>query len=137
MEIGGVEFLSQLRFHCDPSLHPLVDEILEHLLKLPHVLFPSTSPSAPGSSFPPANTSETIALGTLKTTYAINVNLDIAKCLNSEHDEVNLGKHEYSHSLPIYIVQSMIAFRGRELCTYNPMQCFPSFCNTSLVPSCS
>lgn len=35
VEIGAVEFLSQLRLHCDPSLHPLIDEILEHLLKLP------------------------------------------------------------------------------------------------------
>ena len=30
-----MEFLSQLRLHCDPSLHPLLDEILEQLLKLP------------------------------------------------------------------------------------------------------
>ena len=35
VEVGGVEFLSQLRLHCDPSLHPLLDEILEQLLKLP------------------------------------------------------------------------------------------------------
>jgi len=35
VEIGGVEFLSQLRLHSDPSLHPLIDEVLEQLLKLP------------------------------------------------------------------------------------------------------
>ena len=35
VEIGAVEFLSQLRLHCDPSLHPLIDEILELLFKLP------------------------------------------------------------------------------------------------------
>ena len=35
VEIGGVEFLSQLRLHSDPSLQPLIDEVLEQLLKLP------------------------------------------------------------------------------------------------------
>ena len=35
-----MEFLSQLRLHSDPSLHPLIDEILENLLKL---LVPTSS----------------------------------------------------------------------------------------------
>ena len=35
VEVGGVEFLSQLRLHCDPALHSLIDDILEQLLKLP------------------------------------------------------------------------------------------------------
>ena len=47
VELGGVEFLSQLRLHCDPSLHFFIDETLEHLLKLPHHLFPTAGPSSP------------------------------------------------------------------------------------------
>lgn len=47
VEIGGVEFLSQLRLHCDSSLHFFIDETLEHLLKLPHHLFPTAGPSSP------------------------------------------------------------------------------------------
>ena len=35
VEIGAVQFLSQLRVHSDPSLHVTVDTVLEHLLKLP------------------------------------------------------------------------------------------------------
>ena len=35
VDIGGVEFLSQLRQNCDPSLHSLIDETLEHLLRIP------------------------------------------------------------------------------------------------------
>lgn len=47
-----MEFLSQLRPHCDPSLHPIIDEILEHLLKLPHLLFPSALGHAHKSAMP-------------------------------------------------------------------------------------
>ena len=35
VNLGAVEFLSQLRMHSDPGLHPLIDESLELLLKLP------------------------------------------------------------------------------------------------------
>ena len=35
VNIGGVEFISQLRPHLDSSLHPSVDGIIENLLKLP------------------------------------------------------------------------------------------------------
>ena len=35
MEVGGVEFLSQLRSHVDPSCQETIDQILENLLKLP------------------------------------------------------------------------------------------------------
>ncbi|XP_064398202.1 rotatin-like isoform X3 [Halichondria panicea] len=35
VEVGGVNFLSQLRPHCNPALHPLIDDILEQLLRLP------------------------------------------------------------------------------------------------------
>ena len=35
VDIGGVEFLSQLRQNCDLSLHPLIDGTLEHLLTIP------------------------------------------------------------------------------------------------------
>lgn len=34
VDIGGVEFLSQLRQYCDPSLHSLIDDTLEHLLRI-------------------------------------------------------------------------------------------------------
>lgn len=35
VEVGGVEFLSQLRSHVDPSCQEAIDQILENLLKLP------------------------------------------------------------------------------------------------------
>ena len=35
VDLGGVEFLSQLRLHCDESLHSLIDEVLEQLLQQP------------------------------------------------------------------------------------------------------
>jgi hypothetical protein len=35
VSIGGVDFLSQLRGYCDPSLHPLIDDTLEQLLQVP------------------------------------------------------------------------------------------------------
>ena len=35
VSIGGVEFLSQLRGHIEPSLHPLIDDTLEHMLRVP------------------------------------------------------------------------------------------------------
>ena len=44
MEIGGVEFLSQLRLHSDPSLHPLIDKIIEQMLKLPQSAADSADP---------------------------------------------------------------------------------------------
>ena len=34
LEMGGVEFLSQLRFHSHESLHSLIDTILDHMLNL-------------------------------------------------------------------------------------------------------
>ena len=44
VEMGAVEFLSQLRPHCLPSIHPTIDDILEKLLRIPPSLFPP-SPS--------------------------------------------------------------------------------------------
>lgn len=44
VEIGGVEFLSQLRLHSDPSLHPLIDKIIEQMLKLPQSAADSADP---------------------------------------------------------------------------------------------
>ena len=44
VEIGSVEFLSQLRLHSDPSLHPLIDKIIEQLLKLPQNAADSAGP---------------------------------------------------------------------------------------------
>ena len=35
VDLGGVEFLSQLRLHCNESLHSLIDEVLEQLLQQP------------------------------------------------------------------------------------------------------
>ena len=35
VSVGGVEFLSQLRGYCDPSLHSIIDDTLEHLLRAP------------------------------------------------------------------------------------------------------
>ena len=34
LEMGGVEFLSQLRLHSHESLHSLIDTILDHMLNL-------------------------------------------------------------------------------------------------------
>lgn len=34
LEMGGVEFLSQLRLHSHESLHGLIDTILDHMLNL-------------------------------------------------------------------------------------------------------
>lgn len=34
LEMGGVEFLSQLRLHSHESLHSLIDSILDHMLNL-------------------------------------------------------------------------------------------------------
>ena len=34
LELGGVEFLSQLRLHSDESLHGPIDAILDHMLNL-------------------------------------------------------------------------------------------------------
>ena len=45
--MGAVEFLSQLRSHCDPCLCPTVDSILEKLLRIPPSLLPSPSPPPP------------------------------------------------------------------------------------------
>ena len=44
MEIGGVEFLSQLRLHSDSSLHSFIDKIIEQLLKLPQSAANSADP---------------------------------------------------------------------------------------------
>ncbi len=48
VEVGGVEFISQLRPHCDAAFHPLIDEVLEQLLTLPT---PQTSFSSSATSF--------------------------------------------------------------------------------------
>lgn len=40
--MGAVEFLSQLRLNCDPPIHPLIDSILEKLLRIPHSLLGSS-----------------------------------------------------------------------------------------------
>ena len=68
VELGGVEFLSQLRMHCDPSLHPLVDEVLEHMMMLPSNLVglasrgnhtsPSNSTLSPNSRLTTDTTSD-------------------------------------------------------------------------------
>ena len=44
VEIGGVEFLSQLRLHSDSSLHSFIDKIIEQLLKLPQGAANSADP---------------------------------------------------------------------------------------------
>ena len=46
VDVGAVDFLSQLRPHCDPSLHPTIDSILEKLLRIPPSLLPP-SPHTP------------------------------------------------------------------------------------------
>ena len=51
VDLGGVEFLSQLHLHCDVALHPLVDESLEHLLQF------SNSPNPPSATSIPHGTS--------------------------------------------------------------------------------
>ncbi len=49
VEVGAVEFLSQLRLHCDPSLHSLIDEVLEQLLTLPQSSVPQTGGATPST----------------------------------------------------------------------------------------
>ncbi len=49
LEVGGVEFISQLRPHCDTALHPIIDDILEQLLQLPTT--PQESFSSSTTSF--------------------------------------------------------------------------------------
>ena len=45
VDMGAVDFLSHLRPHCDPSLHPTIDSILEKLLRIPPSLLPPSPPS--------------------------------------------------------------------------------------------
>lgn len=49
VEIGAVEFLSQLRQSCKPALHPFIDAILELLLRVPDS-FLHPSPQAASNS---------------------------------------------------------------------------------------
>lgn len=50
--MGAVEFLSQLRPHCNSSLHPTIDGVLEKLLRIPPSLLP---PSPSGKTERTAN----------------------------------------------------------------------------------
>ena len=50
VEVGGVEFLSQLRLHCDPALHSLIDDILEQLLKLPAAINQNSATTSDSNS---------------------------------------------------------------------------------------
>ena len=50
VDLGGVEFLSQLRMHSDPSLHSLVDEALENIMMIPSDLVGLTPQSSTSSS---------------------------------------------------------------------------------------
>jgi len=52
VDLGGIEFLSQLRLHCDESLHPLIDEVLEQLLQQPFTNPPPPVPKKPPSVVP-------------------------------------------------------------------------------------
>eukprot|EP00731_Ephydatia_muelleri_P025996 Em0018g96a len=65
VDLGGVEFLSQLRLHCDPSLHPLIDEVLENIMMLPSDLVGMTPP---GNCTIPSTTSSSNSQLTTDTT---------------------------------------------------------------------
>ena len=91
-----MEFLSQLRLHCDPSLHFLIDEVLVHLLKLPLLLFPSSKPH-PSNSAPHEQTTE---------------------ALEQAQREVGKGHSIMASTLQAYQVPTYLLFEpsGRALC---------------------
>ena len=61
IELGGVDFLSQLRPHLDSTLHSTLDEIIENLLKVPSSYLKniaSSDSSATAKSFTSQSTSD-------------------------------------------------------------------------------
>ena len=50
--MGAVEFLSQLRSSCLPSLHPTIDSIHEKLFRIPPSLLPTSSNTITASLLP-------------------------------------------------------------------------------------
>ena len=73
LEIGAVEFLSQLRLHCDASLHSSIDGILERLLRVPHSSLASSSHGAANSK--PYSSSSSSSAGVISEEIATDQTL--------------------------------------------------------------